>query len=116
MQIKAAIAESLKEGVKPKQPVNQYINDDDSDNDAFDNDSDNEEPNSCFENKISNAQSAQNFKVHSSSKSGKEAKVDEDWRLYLGPDDGKKIEFVVRYPDGDKENITFPVESKLKVK
>lgn len=103
MQIKAAIAESLKEGVKPKQPVNQYINDDDSDNDAFDNDSDNEEPN-CFENKISNVQSAQNFKV------------DEDWRLYLGPDDGKKIEFVVRYPDGDKENMTFPVESKLKVK
>jgi hypothetical protein len=39
----------------------------------------------------------------------------EDYRLYLGPENGSKVELVIRYPNGSRENITFPSDSQLKV-
>ena len=38
-----------------------------------------------------------------------------EWKDYLGPDNGKYSELVIRYPDGSREQKSFPAESKLKV-
>ena len=39
-----------------------------------------------------------------------------DWTEYLGPDDGKYSELIIRYPDGSREQMSFPAESKLKAR
>jgi hypothetical protein len=127
MQLKAAIAASLKEVAKNEQnTTNQFNNDvDDSDLETFE--SDNEEN---TKNNSNDAQFKTNFKSESiknakesgvsstslSNCNSQEAKLNtaEDWRQYLGPENGNKFEFVVRYPDGNRENITFPSESQLK--
>jgi hypothetical protein len=128
MQLKAAIAASLKEVAKNEQnTTNQFNNDvDDSDLETFE--SDNEEN---TKNNSNDAQFKTSFKsepIQNAKESGvsstslsncnsQEAKLNtaEDWRQYLGPENGNKFEFVVRYPDGNRENITFPSESQLKV-
>jgi hypothetical protein len=128
MQLKAAIAASLQEVGKNEQNTsNQFNNDvDDSDLETFE--SDNEEN---TKNNSNDAQFKTNFKsesIQNAKESGvssaslpncnsQEAKPNtaEDWRQYLGPENGNKFEFVVRYPDGNRENITFPSESQLKV-
>lgn len=38
----------------------------------------------------------------------------DDWKNYLG-DDENKVEIVIRYPDGNRENIILPSTSKMKV-
>lgn len=40
----------------------------------------------------------------------------EDWKNFLGSDDSPKVEIVIRYPNGDRENVIFPSSSKMKVK
>jgi len=126
MQLKAAIAASLQEAGKSEQNTsNQFSNDiDDSDLETFE--SDNEEN----KNNSNDAQIKSNIKTESVSNAkesgvssttlssnSQQVKVNtaEDYRLYLGPENGTKFEFVVRYPDGNRENITFPSESQLKV-
>lgn len=39
----------------------------------------------------------------------------DDWRNYLGSDESNKMEIVIRYPNGNKEKVMFPSDSKLKV-
>lgn len=39
----------------------------------------------------------------------------EHWKNYLGSDLSPKIEVVIRYPDGARENAIFPSTSKMKV-
>lgn len=41
--------------------------------------------------------------------------IAEDYNQYLGSESSEKTELVLRYPDGNKEKMTFPVDSKLKV-
>lgn len=41
--------------------------------------------------------------------------ISEDYNQYLGSESSEKTELVLRYPDGNKEKMTFPVDSKLKV-
>ncbi|KAH9398624.1 UBX domain-containing protein 7 [Tyrophagus putrescentiae] len=38
----------------------------------------------------------------------------EDWKNFLGSDDSPKVEIVIRYPNGDRENVIFPSSSKMK--
>ncbi|KAH7641300.1 ubx domain-containing protein 7-like protein [Dermatophagoides farinae] len=38
----------------------------------------------------------------------------DDWRNYLGSDESNKMEIVIRYPNGNKEKVMFPSDSKLK--
>lgn len=40
----------------------------------------------------------------------------DEWTKYLGSNDGPKIEIVIRYPDGKRDNVNFPSTSKLKVR
>lgn len=40
----------------------------------------------------------------------------DDWRNYLGDEESPKIEIVIRYPDGKRENVIFPSTSKMKVR
>lgn len=39
----------------------------------------------------------------------------EDWKNYLGSDEDPKVEIVIRFPNGDRENAIFPSSSKMKV-
>lgn len=39
----------------------------------------------------------------------------EDYRKYLGPEDGRNSELLIRFPDGQREQISFPAESQLQV-
>lgn len=41
--------------------------------------------------------------------------IPEDYSQYLGSEISEKTELVLRYPDGNKEKKTFPIDSKLKV-
>ena len=41
--------------------------------------------------------------------------IKDEWKNYLGTDDSNKIEIVIRFPDGNKEKVMFPSNSKLKV-
>ena len=43
------------------------------------------------------------------------SEVVDDYTQYLGSEASDKTELVLRYPDGNKEKMTFPVDSKLKV-
>ncbi|CAG2104107.1 unnamed protein product [Medioppia subpectinata] len=122
MQIKAAIAASLKEVSKGEVHSNNHtVNDvDDSDFETFD--SDNEDFRAQSNASKTNASSsALNTKESSlsdnssqESKPKEEEEVIEDYKLYLGPQNGSKFEFVVRYPDGNRENVIFPSDSQLK--
>ncbi|OTF73706.1 UBX domain-containing protein 7-like protein [Euroglyphus maynei] len=38
----------------------------------------------------------------------------DDWRNYIGSDESNKMEIVIRYPNGNKEKVMFPSDSKLK--
>jgi len=40
---------------------------------------------------------------------------EENWKNYLGSDNSPKVEIVIRYPDGNRENTIFPSTSKMKV-
>lgn len=42
-------------------------------------------------------------------------KKNDTWKDYLGSDDGNKMEIVIRFPDGNKEKVMFPSDSKIKV-
>ena len=39
----------------------------------------------------------------------------DNWQDYLGEETEKKVEIVIRYPDGARENVSFPTGSKFKV-
>ena len=36
------------------------------------------------------------------------------WKEYLGPKDGNQIQLVIRFPDGKRQSMTFPVGTKVK--
>ncbi|CAM6001387.1 unnamed protein product [Sphagnum balticum] len=127
--LKAAIAASLKETSKDKKAyVN--LNDDDSDLETFDSDeeefkkygnlaiaSTNDETQANSSHAKDQTTSSSNETSTNTKKQPAQVEQDkvEDWRQYLGPENGKKFEFMVRYPDGNKENISFPSGSLLKV-
>lgn len=39
----------------------------------------------------------------------------DSWKNYLGSDESNKMEIVIRYPDGNKQKVMFPSDSKIKV-
>ncbi|XP_054167224.1 UBX domain-containing protein 7-like [Oppia nitens] len=120
MQLKAAIEASLTDA------SHQTTNNDNDDSDCETFDSDNED-NTKLSNKVSNLShktkemtSFSNVKpstsvVMPSASVVKQENIEiEDYHKYLGPENGSKFEFVVRYPDGNRENITFPSDSRIK--
>ena len=117
MQLKAAIAASLQEVVKTETNVNNVniTEIDDSDLETFD--SDNEENRKPLTTTIVKSPISEEESCLSSDNLPKSQTTEptEDYRVYLGPENGSKFELVVRYPDGNRENITFPSDSQLKV-
>jgi hypothetical protein len=118
-QLKAAIAASLKEAASSSNHVNNKIIGDDEcpdsdDLETFDSDTEDStvakpqletkpktvaepmatEP--CFEDKADTEDSA------------------EDYRKYMGTVGGPSSDIILRFPDGKKEQISFPADSKLK--
>ena len=119
MQLKAAIAASLQEVVKSDPNVNNHniTEVEDSDLETFDSDN---EDNKDNKKQLTTTIVKSTIDEESCLSSGSLTKSPvteplEDYRLYLGPENGSKFELVVRYPDGNRENITFPSDSQLKV-
>lgn len=54
-----------------------------------------------------------NIEHHESSMEEHEPK--DNWKNYIGSDESNKMEIVIRYPNGNKEKVMFPSDSKLKV-
>lgn len=108
-QLKAAIAASLQEPIR--------ICDDDDDIETFSCDGDDESPievesDVVVVNDLSDqgATAAQSSQV-----TEKEAKVqEEDYKQYYGQDE-RMADLVLRLPDGGRETLTLPSDSKLKV-
>ncbi|CAG2169931.1 unnamed protein product [Oppiella nova] len=120
MQLKAAIAASLQEVVSKGEaiPNNNPDVDDSDDLETFDSDNEDNRSHSIASKAMANSCPLNTKETsHSdtaSQESKPEAQVIEDYRQYLGPENGSKFELVVRYPDGNRENIIFPSESQLK--
>lgn len=110
-QLKAAIEASLQEVAKAEPSATHNISNDadDSDLETFV-DSDPEDKLNAVPKESTSYQKSTPPPTPT-----KEPKVVEDYRLYLGPENGSKVELIIRYPDGNRENITFPSDSQLKV-
>ena len=121
MQLKAAIAASLQEQVKSDiiPQTTNTIEVEDSDLETFD--SDNEEKHDSTPAVIASKSLIKAEEPTISPETVSKTEIEkvnqeiEDYRLYLGPENGSKFELIVRYPDGNRENITFPSDSQLKV-
>lgn len=124
MQINAAIAASLEENHKAQADSSclnhhNYQVDTDSENgtdlESFHSDSE----------AVSNTKTSDDLKKdlnsHASSSSSainnepSTSKKTESWQEYLGPDNGKKADIIIRFPDGKREQKSFPAKSPLKV-
>ncbi|RWS25434.1 UBX domain-containing protein 7-like protein [Leptotrombidium deliense] len=107
MQLKAAIAASLAESSNNHNNVDNtnVCVDDESDYEAFD--SDTEDSTSKVQNCIK-----YETPVITSKEDVKE--TTESWKTFLGSENAKTSELIIRFPDGKREQMSFPADSQLK--
>ncbi|XP_054712872.1 LOW QUALITY PROTEIN: UBX domain-containing protein 7-like [Uloborus diversus] len=109
-QIKAALEASLKESAKENADEN------DSDLETFDSDSENTSG-KVSKIAISNSDHSNDAidVVGFSESNDKDNELSQSsWKDFLGSDDDPKTELVLRFPDGKKEQITWPCSTKVK--
>lgn len=126
MQISAAIAASLEENHKGQADsscLNHHHNNFQIDTDS-DEGTDLESSHSESEG-VSNSKSRKESKNDISNRASFSSqplinepctsKEAESWQEYLAPDNGKKADIIIRFPDGKREQKSFPAESPIKV-
>lgn len=127
MQLEAAIAASLQECDPSKSSKSKsatvYTLEDDSDDDFetfesdHDDNDDSSDPPAAASAATATKSKSTNSEPSATTSSVEAAKSSsEDWRAYLGHENGLNFELVLRFPDGNRENISFPAESQLKVR
>ncbi|KAK4337222.1 hypothetical protein RND71_043728 [Anisodus tanguticus] len=62
------------------------------------------------ENKISENEIDSDIEIDNNDRIEEDSNL-ENWKDYLGPDDGKEAKILFRFPDGTKEQISFPASS-----
>lgn len=117
-QLKAAIAASLQETAHTSNHQNsgrKGDSDEEEDSEELETfDSDTETASNSKLVKLKVNEKTENDKSKLSPRPANENKA-ENWETYLGPDNGKYSDLIIRFPDGTREQKSFPAESKLKV-
>lgn len=112
-QIKAALAASLKESNLTR----SSIDDNESDFETFESDSE------CTGDKLTKNSTEHNSETScdtidvvgcSESNDKGDSSTEATWKDYLGADDDPKTELVLRFPDGNREQISWPCSTKIK--
>lgn len=105
-QLNAAIAASLQEPIK--------ICDDDDEIETFSCDDDDSPVEVENHVKVNNADKIADVRRTTKDSEKTTASVEEDYTMYLG-EEKETADLVLRFPDGQREMLTVPIDSKLKV-
>ncbi|RWS00645.1 UBX domain-containing protein 7-like protein, partial [Dinothrombium tinctorium] len=116
MQLKAAIAASLADSSQHNHKSNEATRESniEFESDEFETfDSDTED--STFSKNHFKENSKSDTKLENKNKTTDENKKTSDcWKNYLGSSTDKTSELIIRFPDGKREQMSFPADSQLK--
>lgn len=112
-QIKAALAASLKDSNLTRSSVDEDI---ESDFETFESDSESTNDKLSKNIIVNSETSCDTIDVVGCSESNDktDSKLVESWKDYLGSDSDDKTDLVLRFPDGKREQITWPCTTKIK--